>query len=398
MADKKQVYLDYAATTPLDLEVRAEMEKYFSEEFGNPSSLHMLGQRAQIAIDQAREKIAKVLGAHWREIIFTGSATEADNFALRGLVNQLRVSFPGLVPHIITSQIEHKAILETCKQLEKEGVEITYVPVNSDGIVSVDAIIAAVKPNTVLVSIMYANNEIGTIQPIQEISQALAKIRPAIECDNQLTDLRHRLPYLHTDAVQALNYLECNVENLGVDLMSLSSHKIYGPKGIGALYVKGGTPLMPLIVGGGQEYGNRAGTENVPAIRGFAKAVEKTAAIKDTENAHLLQLRSYFIEEIEKMFAGNAILQGSRTKRLPNNINFRFVSMPADSLIARLDQNGIYASGGSACNARAMRPSHVITALGVSPEEAKTSIRFTMGRDTSKDDIDYTLSVLKNIN
>lgn len=398
MTGRKQVYLDYAATTPLDPEVKTEMERYFGEDFGNPSSLHMLGQRAQIAIDRAREKTAKAVGAHWREIIFTGSATEADNFAVRGVVNQIHASFPHLAPHVITSQIEHKAILETCKQLEKEGVEITYIPVNTEGIVSVEDIIGAVKPNTVLVSIMYANNEIGTIQPIKEISQALTKMRPTISGrDERLAHLSHRLPYFHTDAVQALNYLNCNVENLGVDLMSLSSHKVYGPKGIGALYARGGTPLMPLIVGGGQEYGQRSGTENVPAIMGFAKAVEKTMALQEQEVQRLRELQTHMIDGLKKNFQENVVLQGSRTNRLPNNINVRFASMPADSLLARLDQEGVFVSGGSACNARAMEPSHVIAALGVSKEAAKTSIRFTMGRHTTEKDIDFTLSVLENM-
>ena len=266
---KKEVYLDNAATTPVDPAVEAAMRPYFLEEYGNPGSLHALGQRAQVAVDTAREKIAHAIGANWRELVLTGGATEANNLAVFGVVRavtvEARKTNPDFVPHIITSSIEHKAILEPCAQLEKEGAEVTYIKVGKEGIVDPKDVEAALKENTVLVSIMYANNEIGTIQPIMEIAQAIRSYK--------LKAQSYKLVF-HTDAVQAFQYLDCNVEKLGVDLMTLSAHKIYGPKGIGALYVKKGTPLMPLIMGGGQEEGRRGGTENVPAIVGFAKAVE----------------------------------------------------------------------------------------------------------------------------
>ena len=391
MKQDRKVYLDHAATTPLDPVVEEAMRPYFGEEFGNPSSIHTPGQHAQIAVDNARESLAQFLGAKWREIIFTGSATEADNMAVRGVVKAVHPKLAqGAVPHIVTSVIEHKAILEPCRELEKEGVEVTYVPVNKEGIIDARGVENAIKKNTVLVSIMYVNNEIGTVQPIAEIAERIK--RKKLELHN----LEKGIPYFHTDAVQALQYLDCKVDNLGVDLMTISAHKVYGPKGIGALYLRKETPIAPLVTGGGQEHNLRAGTENVPGIVGFARAVKIVAQIQNQEGKRLRDLQYYMIEEIKKRFP-KFILQGSREKRIPNNVNLRFHGISADSSLIALDQQGIYVSTGSACTVGAVEPSHVIMALGVSAEEARQTIRFSMGRSTTKDDIGYVLAALENL-
>ncbi|MBI2463067.1 MAG: cysteine desulfurase [Candidatus Spechtbacteria bacterium] len=397
MQNKRTIYLDYAATTPMDPDVEKAMIPYFSGEFGNPSSLHSLGQHAQIAIDIAREVVARHVGAQWREIIFTGSATEADNTVIRGVVKAMRDDLPNFTPHIITSTIEHKAILQPLKELEKEGVvDVTYIPVDSYGLVSVDAVADAVKDNTVLVSIMYANNEVGTIEPIAEIGKILKGKKRQIS-NTSAAGGRYQIPYFHTDAVQALNYLDCNVDNLGVDFMSLSGHKIYGPKGVGALYARKDAPFTSLMSGGGQEYGRRASTENVPAIVGFAAAIKKVALVQKEEVARLAELRYYMISEMEKRFAGKIILQGSRDKRLPNNVNIRLAGIAADSPLIVFDQEGVCVSAGSACTAKAVEPSHVIHAMGISDDDAKKSLRFSFGRQTTREDIDYALVVLGRI-
>ncbi len=368
----RQIYLDYASTTPMDPEAKKAMEPYFQEKFGNPGAMHRWGQEAQAAIDEARAKVADFFGCAFEEIIFTGSATESSNLAIRGVVKG----------HIITSAIEHKSVLETCRDLEKEGVEVTYLPVTKDGFVRPEDVREAIKENTVLVSIMYVNNEIGTIQPIHEIADIIRKHQ------NKLV--------FHTDAAQALNYLDCDVKNLGGDMLTFSGHKIYGPKGIGGLYVKKGTQIAPVVTGGNQERGLRSGTENVPYIVGLGKAVEIAQKMRARESVRLQKLRDYFIDEVLKKVA-NAELNGSRENRIPNNANFLFRGIPANNLLIALDQAGIAASSGSTCTIKTVTPSEVLMALGRSEEEAKQSIRFTLGRGTTKSDIDYAVSVLQTV-
>ena len=374
----KKVYLDYASTTPIDAEVMKAMEPYFSEKYGNPGAMHSFGQEAQAAVDESRQTIADFFGCAFEEIVFTGSATESNNIAIRGVVKHSRQNVRSRTLHIVTSVIEHKSVLETCKDLEKEGVEVTYLPVTKDGFVRPEDVEAAIKENTVLVSIMYVSNEIGTIQPIAEIAKVI------------------KGPIFHTDAVQALNYLDCNVENLGVDLLTFSGQKIYGPKGVGGLYIKKGVEVAPFITGGGQERGIRAGTENVPYIVGFAKAIEIAADMREKEGARVEKLRDYFVDEVLAKVS-NAVLNGSRENRIANNANFLFPGVPANNLLIALDQAGIAASSGSTCTIKTVTPSEVLLALGRSQEEAKQSIRFTLGRGTTKKDIDYTVSVLERI-
>lgn len=382
---KKIIYLDYAATTPLSPEVFKAMLPYLKEDFGNPSSVHILGQRAQIAIDKAREKIAKFLNCQAEEIIFTGSATEANNLAIKGLLENLRLKIKNC--HIITSQIEHHAVLEPCKELEKNGVKVTYLPVNKEGLVSVSDVKKAIRPNTVLISIMYANNEIGTIQPIAEIGRRLKS-----KIQNQKSKI-----YFHTDAVQAVNYLNCDVQKLGVDLLTISGHKIYGPKGIGALFIRKGTPVQPLIFGGGQESGFRSGTENVAGIVGLGEAINQIQNLKSkSQNSKIKRLRDKLIEGILKTIPGSQ-LNGSRKNRLPNNLNISFEGVEGEAMVIALDEEGICASTGSACSSRSLEPSHVLLALGLSPEQAHSSLRLTLGRYTTKEEIDKVLKVLPKI-
>ena len=379
---RKNIYLDYAATTPLDPKVLEAMLPYLKEEYGNPSSIHSLGQRALLAIDKAREEVAEFLNCQAEEIIFTGSATEANNLAIKGVIQNLKSEIGNAKPHIITSQIEHHAILEPCHQLEKKGLaEVTYLPVNKEGIVSVSEVKKAIKKNTVLISIMYANNEIGTVQPIAEIGKLLKSIKSKI--------------YFHTDAVQAINYLDCDVHKLGIDLLTLSAHKIYGPKGIGALFIRKGTPLEPQILGGGHEFGFRSGTENVAGIVGLGTAVVEVKNQK-SKIKNLERLRDKLINEILKNIPGSK-LNGSRKNRLPNNANFTFEGVEGEALVIALDQEGICASTGSACSSKSLEPSHVLLALGLSEIGAHGSLRLTLGRYTTEKEIEKILKVLPKI-
>lgn len=375
-----KIYLDYAASTPIDRKVLKAMGPYLKKEFGNASSIHGFGQRALAAIDGSRQAAADFLNCRLEEVIFTGSATEANNLAIFGTVKK--------GDHIITSNIEHHAVLEPCQTLEKRGAEVTYLPVDKDGLVSVPDVDKAIKPNTVLVSIMYANNEMGTIQPIQEIGQLLKG---------------HKILF-HTDAVQAANYLDCDIEKLGVNLLTLSSHKIYGPKGAGILYVKKGTPLSPLIYGGGQEYGLRSGTENVAAIVGFGQALREICPCGTSpegrqnpkskiQNIKIRQFRDKLIKDILK-FIPNSRLNGSRLQRLPNNVNISFKGAEGEAVVIALDQRGIACSTGSACSSRSLEPSHVLLALGLSDEEAHGSLRISLGKYTTRAEIDRFLKVL----
>ncbi|MBI2450112.1 MAG: cysteine desulfurase [Candidatus Nealsonbacteria bacterium] len=370
-----KIYLDYASTTPVDPKVMEAMKTYFKKDFGNPSSIHSFGQKAIAAIDDARQKVASFLGCELDEVIFTGSATEANNLAIFGLIKK--------GDHIITTQIEHHAILEPCQKLEKEGVEVTYLPVDKDGLVKVSDVEKAIKLNTILVSIMYANNEIGTIQPIAEIGELLKARKNKI--------------YFHTDAVQAANYLDCDVKKLGVDLLTLSGHKIYGPKGVGALFVKKGILLNPLIYGGGQEQGRRSGTENVPAIVGLGAAIEETQNPKIKINIiRIRQFRDKLIKTILKIVSDSK-LNGSPIQRLPNNINVTIDGAEGEAMVIALDQKGIAVSTGSACSAKSLEPSHVLLALGLSHEEAHGSLRITLGRYTTQEEITKFLKVLPQV-
>ena len=390
----KKIYLDHAATTPTDKKVLDEMMPYFSQKFGNPSSIHQFGQEALEAVDKARQQVADFLGCSSSEIIFTSGATESNNMTIKGVIKASNVENP----HIITSAIEHPCILNSCKEAEKEGSEVAYLGVDKDGIIDLEDIEKAIKENTILISIMYANNEVGTIEPIAEIGKLLKKINSERE-ENKLPKI-----YFHTDAVQAINYLDCNIDNLGVDLLSLSGHKIYGPKGVGVLYVRQGTKIKSIQHGGEQENNFRAGTHNVPGIVGLGKAislipvetrqclVSTTLRIKKIKEIE--KLRDYFIDEVLKNIT-DARLNGSKEFRLPHNVNFSFKGIEGESLLIMLDQDGIAVSTGSACSSASLEPSHVLTAMKIPPEIAHASIRFTLGKDTTKEDIDYTLKVLK---
>jgi cysteine desulfurase len=371
---KREVYLDYAATTPIRPEVFQAMEPYLTKEFGNPSSIHHFGKQARIAIEEAREKIAKALGAKNEEIIFTSGGTESNNMALKGVAYAL--SDKG--KHIITSSIEHHAILEPCHFLEKLGFEITYLPVDKEGFIDPDSLRKAIRKDTILISIMHANNEIGTIEPIEE----LTKIAREYEI------------YFHTDAVQTVGHIPVNVDKLGVDLLSISAHKFYGPKGIGALYIRKGTKIHPLIHGGEQEQRKRAGTENVAGIVGMGKAIEISILELDNERERLINLRDYFIKEVEKRIE-EVYLNGPREIRLPNNINFSFAYIEGESILLNLDLEGIAVSTGSACSSASLEPSHVLSAIGLPIELAHSAVRFTLGHYTTKEDLDYTLEVLE---
>lgn len=378
---KQKIYLDYAATTPLDPEVLKAMKPFFRELYGNPSSLHSLGQEALVAIDEAREKVAQFLGCSPGEIIFTSGATEADNLAIKGIIKNTRYQIPNTKYHIITSTIEHPAVMETCESLKKEGVEVTYVKPNKEGIVSIEDIKKAIRVETCLVSIMYANNEVGTIQPICEIGK-------------MIKNLKHRI-YFHTDAVQAINYLDCNVDRLHVNLLSLSGHKIYGPKGIGALYVRKATPIKRIQDGGEHEYGLRAGTENVPGIVGLGAAIAMLKA-QGSRLKTVERLRNKLIESVLKTIPASK-LNGSRKERLPNNANFSFKGIEGESLLILLDMEGFACSTGSACAAKKLTPSHVLLAMGLDHLEAHGSLRVTLGKYTTEKEINKFLKVLPKI-
>ncbi len=385
----KRIYLDYASTTPIDPKVFRTLLPFLKDNFGNPSSVHYFGQKAQVAIDIAREKIAKFLGCSSEEIVFTGSATEANNLIIKGLTSYFLPQTSNFRPHIITSQIEHKAVLEPCKALGEKGVEITYLPVNDQGLIQISRLAKKIKENTVLVSTMYANNEIGVIQPIVEIGKLLKNINRIKEKS------KVQKTYFHTDAVQAINWLDCKVERLGVDLLTLSGHKIYGPKGIGALYIKKGTPIEAQIRGGGQEQGLRSGTENVSAIVGLGAAIAKVKSQKSKVKS-IRRLRNKLIKETLRNIPDvklNTPLQNS----LPNIVNFSFKGAEGEAIVIALDQEGICVSTGSACAAKSLEPSHVLLALGLSEEEAHTSVRFSLGRYTTEKEINYVLKVLPEV-
>jgi len=368
-----KVYMDHAATTPVRKEVLEAMQPYFSEKFGNASSLHSFGREARDALEESRKIIANIINAEPEEIIFTSGGTEADNMAVK------EIAFPNRGREIITSKIEHDAVMESCKLLEQMGFKVHYLDVSKEGIVNLNQLKKIISPKTILVSIMHANNEIGTIQPIEEI----AKICKA----NKV--------YFHTDAVQTFCKEKIDVKRMNIDLLSASSHKIYGPKGVGFLYVKKGTRIGALLHGGGHEFGLRSGTENVAGIVGFAKAACLAEKEMQSENARLKKLRDKLIQEILKIQGTH--LNGSREQRLTNNINASFNRIEGESILLNLDAKGIAASTGSACSSKSLEPSHVLMALGLSHIEAHGSLRLTLGKSNNEKDINYLLSVLPKV-
>lgn len=384
----REFYFDYAATTPVDKEVFLEMEKYLKEEFGNPSSLYTKGQRAKSAVERSREIVAKVIGSDSSEIIFTSCATESSNLAIKGTCF-LRKN-EGLGNHIITTKIEHPSVLNTVKFLEKaHGFKATYLDVDRDGLVKPKDIKRVITDKTILVSVMFANNEIGTVEPIEEIGSMIKQ-------ENQIRQAKGLKPiYFHVDAVQAVSYLDIDVKKLNIDLMSITGHKFYAPKGIGALYIKRGTEILPQLSGGHQEKGIRAGTENVSGIVSIAKALEIVKKESKKESSRLAALRDRLFDGLSNI--ENMQITGSLEKRLPHIASFVFKYVEGESLLLRLNSKGIYASTASACSSDSLQPSHVLLAIGIKPEIAHGSLRLSLGRYTRKEDIEYLIKTLPPI-
>lgn len=369
----KKIYLDYAATTPVAPEVREAMLPYLGEQFGNPSSVHSVGQSARLAMENARVQVAKLIGANHQEVVFTSGGTEADNTALEGVAFALRARGN----HLITSAVEHHAVLECCRFLESQGFKITYLPVDRYGLVDPKEMERAIGPETILISVMLANNEVGTIQPIKEMA-AIAKNRGI---------------YFHTDAVQAAGHLPVDVDALGVDLLSISAHKLFGPKGVGALFIRRGVSLTPFLHGGSQESGRRASTENVPGIVGFGRAAEMAMAEMGAEAIRLTALRDRTIADLKQKIAGLE-LNGDPVRRLPSNINLSITGVSGEAMLLKLDLAGICASTGSACNSESIDPSHVLRAMGISDEQAQSSLRLTLGKWTTDSDMETLVATL----
>ncbi len=369
------IYMDHSATSPVDIEVLNAMEPYFVDSYGNASTLYSLGREARRAMESGREKVASIIGANTDEIIFTSGGTESDNIAIKGIAYRFRRRGN----HIITSNIEHPAVDETCKYLEKNGFEVTYLPVGNDGIVNTSDLEEAITDKTILITIMHANNEIGTIQPIREIG--------GIARENKI--------YFHTDAVQTVGKIPVNVEELKVDMLSLSAHKLYGPKGIGALYIKKGVNVEPIIHGGGHEKGIRPGTENVAGIVGLGKACEIAENNLKEEANYLTAMRNELIRRVLSEI-DESYLNGHPTKRLPNNINFRFTGIEGESLVLHLDSKNIASSTGSACSSKKLEPSHVLMALGLEEVQAHGSLRLTLGKENKVEDINYVVESIKD--
>ena len=373
MPMEKEIYLDHASTTYVDPVVKEAMDRYMTKDFGNPSSLNTLGLHAKEAIDNARESVAMVLNCSPSEIIFTGSGTESNNLAIQGVAKALK----GKGRHIITSKIEHSSVLNVCKALEEEGFEVAYIDVDRNGLVNCEKLEKAIRPDTILISIMYANNEIGAVQPVSDIGKIARK---------------HNV-YFHTDACQAAGAFELDVDKLGVDLLTVNGGKIYGPKGVGALYIRQGVKIKPIIHGGGQEKGLRSGTENVPGIVGFAKALELAEKFRPDETKRLSALRDKLVADILKKIP-KSFLNGHPTKRLPNNVNVTILDVEGESLVLHLNECGVYVSTKSACSSKKLETSHVLKALGLPSEAAHCSIRLTLGKKTTEEDIDSAVEAL----
>jgi cysteine desulfurase len=369
----RRVYLDYAATTPVHPEVAEVMSEYHTTKFANPSSLHVAGREAREAVSHARAVVARALGALPEEIIFTSGGTEADNFAIKGIAHAL--GHKG--NHIVTSSVEHHAVLEPCRFLSSKGYRITELPVDKYGSVNPDDVKKALTDKTILVSIMHANNEVGTIEPIETISEVC----------------REKGVYFHTDAVQSFGLLDTNVDDLGVDLLSISGHKFYGPKGVGALYIRTGTRIVPLLHGGAQEMHKRASTHNVPGIAGLGKAAELVMKERKERRQHCIRLRDMLSQSILETI-GDVRLNGHPEKRLPNNCHIIVKHIEGESMLLKLDAVGIEVSTGSACSSDSIKPSHVMLAMGISPMDAHGSLRMTIGSNTTVEDIQYVLEHL----
>lgn len=381
-----RIYLDHAATTPMDPKVKKVMAPFYADVFGNPSALYENGRNAKEALRIAREQVAGILHVRPEEIIFTGSGTESDALAVLGVM-RLR---PGA--HMITDTIEHHAVLSNAEMLEKEGYAVTYVPVNKEGFVDVDAVEKAIRPDTVLVSIMYANNEIGTIEPIEDIARIIKRVRKERMVGGNMMPL-----WFHTDACQAAGYLDINAERLGVDMLTLNGSKIYGPKGVGVLYRRKGVQIQPLYQGGGQEQKLRSGTENVANIMGLAYALQIAEDRKGVEVPRTSALRDYFIEQLFLRIPKIVLNGPTGNMRLPNNVNVSILDIEGEAMLLYLDAHGIEASTGSACDSSTLDPSHVILGIGRPYEFAHASMRFTLGRHTTKQELDYVLKVLPDI-
>lgn len=373
----KKIFIDQASTTKVDPEVVKEMLPIFSEHFGNPSSIHQFGREALDFLNKSRKNVADLLHAKTDEIIFTAGGTESDNIAIKGVSYKNKRKLKG--PHIITSVIEHPAVLETVRHLETQGFEAKYLPVDKDGLIRIEDLSDSISKNTFLISIMYANNEIGTIEPIREIGK-IAK-------ENDI--------FFHTDAVQAIGKIPIDVKKLNIDLLALSSHKIYGPKGIGASFIREGVKLEPFVHGGGHEGGIRSSTYNMPGIVGLGKACELLSKRMDSDIIYLKKLRDELIKNILKI--DESYLNGHPEKRLVNNANFRFNGVEGESLLLSLDEQGIATSTGSACSSMKLKASHVLTAIGLDPVEAHGSLRFSLGRENTNDEVKYVSKIVPEI-
>jgi len=373
----RRIYMDSSATTPVDPEVIRAMTDYFSEKFGNASSLHSYGREAFEAVQESRKRVANLIGANAEEMVFTSGGTESDNLAIIGTVRKMHLRGKD---HIITSSIEHPAVLETCRSLEEEGYRVTYLPVDKYGILNPEDVRGAISESTALITVMHANNEIGSIEPIKEIGE-IAKGKGVI---------------FHTDAVQSVGKIPADVNEMNVDLLSISAHKIYGPKGVGALYVRKGVSLQPLIHGGGHEHGFRSGTENVAGIVGLGMASDIARVRREEDARRLGALKDKLVERVIREIE-ESHLNGHPIKRLPNNANFRFTGVEGESLILDLDEKGIAASTGSACSSKKLEPSHVLMAIGLNEVEAHGSLRLSLGRDNTEDDVDYVVESLKAV-
>jgi len=369
----KRVYLDHNATTPVEPEVLDAMLPYLSAEFGNAASIHSFGQRARAAVETARESVAALLGARPQEIVFTSGGTESDNHAIFGIVE----AAGGREKHVITTAIEHEAVLNTCQALEKQGVSVTYLSVDRDGLIDLEALGRAVRPESVLITIMHANNELGTVQPLKEIGRIAAA-----------SDV-----YFHTDAVQSAGKISIDVKAMGVDLLSLSGHKFYAPKGIGALYIKSGTRLRQLLYGGHHQRGFRPGTENVAGIVGLGKAAEMARIALAQDAKRISALRDKLEHGLLARVPDSSV-NGARAPRTPNTTNLLFPGLEGEALVIALDLKGLACSTGAACSSGALEPSHVLTAIGLPPEEARASLRFSLGRHTTAEEIGFALEVV----
>ena len=380
--NKKEIYLDHAATTYTDPTVVEAMLPYFTKNYGNPSSLYHKGREANGALNDARRTVAKLINALPENIIFTGGGTESDNMAIYGIARAHETKGK----HIITTSMEHHAVIHPLEDLQKQGFEVTYLKVDTNGFVKTEDVVKAIRPDTILISIMYANNEVGTIEPIADIGRELLKYRQ----ENKTT-----FPYFHTDACQAAGAMTLDVEKLHVDLMTVNGSKIYGPKGTGILYIRRGVRIKPLIVGGGQERHLRSGTENVPGIMGFAKALEMAQQNCEKESARLLELSKYLWSELQAKIP-KLKLNGPQLgeNRLPNNLNITFIDVEGEAMLLYLDEYGVMCSTGSACTSESLDPSHVLLAMGLPYEYSHGSLRFTFGHCNTKKDIDYLMSFL----